>query len=127
MYFQNFQYPITKARLEHYERLLNVEFEWDPEHLSDEPPRGGPPSSITFDMVKKAISRMRFGKAAGPSRAVVEMTRAAIDTGATMIHDLAMIAIIRDGKVPVDWVQNFIVCLYKVKGDMLLTEATIED
>ena len=26
-----------KAWPEHYERLLNVEFEWDPEHLSDEP------------------------------------------------------------------------------------------
>ena len=26
----------TKVWLEHYERLLNVEFELDPEHLSDE-------------------------------------------------------------------------------------------
>ena len=56
----------------------------------------------------------------------MEMTRAAIDTGVTMIHDLA-IAIIRDGKVPADWKQSFIVCLYKGKGDMLWTEATIED
>ena len=23
---------------EHYERLLKVEFEWDPDHLSNEPP-----------------------------------------------------------------------------------------
>ena len=29
---------------------------------------------------------MKFGKAAGPSGVVVEMTRAAVDTGVTMIH-----------------------------------------
>ena len=34
---------------------------------------------------------------------------------------------IRDGKVPADREQSFIVCLYKGKGDMLWTEATIED
>ena len=35
-----------------------------------------------------------------------------------MIRDLAA-AIIRDGKVPSDWEQSFIVCLYKGKGDTL--------
>ena len=77
-------------------------------------------------MVKKVISKMKLGKAAGPSGIVVEMTRAAFDTGVTMIRGLA-IAIIRDGKVPADWEQSFIACLYKEKGDMLWTEATIED
>ena len=52
---------------------------------------------------------MKFGKAAGPSGIVVEMTRAAVDTGVTMIRGLA-IAIIRIGKVPADWEQSFIVC-----------------
>ena len=45
----------------------------------------------------------------------VEMIRAAGDMGATMIRDLA-VAIIHDGKVPSDWEQSFIVCLYKGKG-----------
>ena len=35
-----------------------------------------------------------------------------------MIHDLAA-AIIRDGKVPSNWEQSFIVCLYKGTGDAL--------
>ena len=69
-------------------------------------------------MVKKAISKMKSGKADGPSGVVVEMIRAAGDTGITMIRDIA-IAIIRDGKVPADWEQSFIVCLYKGKGDAL--------
>ena len=40
-------------------------------------------------MVKTAISKMKSGKAAGRSDIVVEMIKAAGDTGATMIHDLA--------------------------------------
>ena len=106
------------AWAEHYERLLNVEFEWDPEHLSSQPPIEGPPIPITIDMVKKAISKMKSGKAAGPSGIVVEMIIAAGDMGAAMIRDLAT-AIIRDGRVPTDWEQSFIVCLYKGKGDAL--------
>ena len=38
--------------------------------------------------------------------------------GASMIRDLAA-AIIHDGKVPSDWEQSFIVCLYMGKGDAL--------
>ena len=86
--------------------------------LSDESPVEGPPIPITIDMVKKAISQMKAGKAPGPSGIVVEMIRAAGDMGASMIRDLAA-AIIRDGKVPSDWEQSFIVCLYKGKGDAL--------
>ena len=69
-------------------------------------------------MVKKAISQMKAGKAPGPSGIVVEMIRAVGDTCASMIRDLA-VAIIRDGKIPSDWEQSFIVCLYKGKGDAL--------
>ena len=107
-----------KAWLEHYQRLLNVEFDLDPDHLSHQSPVEGPPIPITIDMVKKAISQMKAGKAPGPSGIVVEMIRAAGDMGASMIRDLA-VAIICDGKVPSDWEQSFIVCLYKGKGDAL--------
>ena len=102
-----------KAWLEHYQRLLNVEFDWDPDHLSYQPPVEGPPIPITIDMVKKAISQMKAGKAPGPSG--MEMIRAAGDMGASMSCDFAA-AIICDGKVPTDWEQSFIVCLYKRKG-----------
>ena len=62
---------------------------------------------MTIDIVKKVISNVTFGNAAGPSGVVVEMVRAAGDTGANMIRNLA-IAISRDGKVPADWEQSFI-------------------
>ena len=104
-----------KAWLEHYQRLLITECDWDPNHLSDEWPVEEPPIPITIDMFKKAISQMKAGKAPGPSGIVVEMIRAAGDMGASLNRDLAA-AIIRDGKVPSDWEQSFIVCLYKGKG-----------
>ena len=85
---------------------------------SNEPPLEGPPIPITIDRVKEAISKMKSGKAAGPSGIVVEMIKAAGDTGATMIRDHAT-AIIRDCKIPTDWEESFIVCLYKGKGDAL--------
>ena len=107
-----------KAWLEQYQRLLNAEFNWDPDHLSDELPVKGPPIPITIDMTKKAISQMKAGKASGPSGIVVEMIRAAGDMGTSMIRDLAA-AIIHDGKVPSNWEHSFIVCLYKGKGDAL--------
>ena len=66
-------------------------------------------------MVKEAISQMKAGKAPGPSGIVMEMIQAACDMGASMSRDLAA-AIICDGKVPSDWEQSFIVCLYKGKG-----------
>ena len=69
-------------------------------------------------MVKNAISQMKAGKAPGPSGIVVEMIQAAGDMGTSMIRDLAA-AIICDGKIPSDWEQSFIVCLYKGKGDAL--------
>ena len=62
-----------KAWLQHYQRLLNVEFDWDPDHLTYQPPVEGPPIPITIDMVKKAISQMKAGQAPGPSGIVVEM------------------------------------------------------
>ena len=102
-----------KAWLEHYQRLLS-EFDWE----SYQPPVEGPPIPITIDMVKKAISQMKAGKAPGPSGIMVEMIRAAGDMGASMIRDLA-VAIVRDGKVPSDWGQSSIVCLYNGKGDAL--------
>ena len=78
----------------------------------------GPPIPITTDMVKKAISQMKAGKAQGPSGIVVEIIRESGDMGVSMIRDLAT-AIICDGKVPSAREQSFTVCLYKDKGDAL--------
>ena len=102
-----------KAWLEHYQRFLNVEFDWDQDHLSYQPPVEGPPITITIDMVKKAIARMKAGKAPGPSGIVVDNTSSRWHG---RLHPWFAVAIIRDGKVRSDWEQSFIVCLYKGNG-----------
>ena len=62
-------------------------------------PLEGPPITMTIDMVKTVISKLKFHKAADPSGVVVQMVRAAGDTGANMTRNL-VIAIIRDGRSP---------------------------
>ena len=57
---------LLKVCLEHYRRLLNGEFDWDPDYLSDEPPVEGPPIPVTSDRVKEVISQMKTSKALGP-------------------------------------------------------------
>ena len=61
---------------------------------------------------------MKSGKAAGSSGIVMEIIKAACDTCAPMIPNLAT-EIICDGKVPSDLEQTFIVCLFKGKGNTL--------
>ena len=61
---------------QHYGGLLNVEFPWNSEELSEEPLTQGPASLITPGMARKAISKMKLGKAAGPSNIVGEHFKA---------------------------------------------------
>ena len=101
---------------QHYERLLNVEFPWDSDGLSEAPPVNGAPRLITVDMVSKAVSKMKIGKAAGPSGVVAEILKAAGDLCYPMLPDLAN-AMIHHNEIPSDWENSFIINLYK--GDAL--------
>ena len=103
---------------EHYERLLNVEFPWNPEDLSKESPVEGPSEPITLEMITKAISKMASGKAAGPSGIVAEMLKPVGESGAIEVHHLVE-DIISEGRIPTDWQESYIVNLYKGKGDAL--------
>ena len=102
---------------EHYERLLNVEFPWNPEDLSKESPVEGPSEPITLEMITKAISKMASGKAAGPSDIVAEMLKPVGESGAIVRHLIE--DIISEGRIPTDWQESYIVNLYKGKGDAL--------
>ena len=102
---------------QHYERLLNEEFSWNPEDLTADPVVG-PPIHIDVEMVVKAITEMKTGKAAGPSGIVAEMLKASGDTGARLVADLAN-DMVRNGVIPSDWEDSFIINIYKGKGDAL--------
>ena len=61
---------------------------------------------------------MKTGKAAGPSGIVAEMLKASGDTGARLVADLAN-DMVRNGVIPSDWEDSFIINIYKGKGDAL--------
>ena len=73
---------------QHYERLLNVEFPWDPTHLDNCDPIPGVPLLTTVDMVSKAVAKMKVGKAAGPSGIIAEMIKAAGDPCIQLLTDI---------------------------------------
>ena len=58
----------SKAWIERYARLLNIEFEWPSNKLPEVPPMAGPPPSVPTTLIHKALSKMKCRKAAGPSR-----------------------------------------------------------
>ena len=107
-----------EAWREHYVRLLNVEFPWNPEDLSEESQVEGPSEPITLEMITKAISKMASGIAAGPSGIVAEMLKPVGKAGEVEVRDLIE-DIISEGCIPTDWQESFIVNLYKGKGDAL--------
>ena len=73
--------------------------------------------------VAKNNTYMKTGKAAGPSGIVAEMLNASGDTGARLVADLAN-DMVRNGVIPSDWEDSFIINIYKGKGDAL--EVTTE-
>ena len=50
---------------EHYERLLNEEFDWNKKSLALNDPTIGPRPKIEVDTVRRVLDRMKCGKAAG--------------------------------------------------------------
>ena len=102
----------------HYQKLLNIEFLWDTESLSEEAPVEGPAIKITSEMVSNAMSKMKSGKAAGPSGIIIEMVRAGGDRIITCLASLFN-QVIYDLGVPGDWNLSYIINLFKGKGDAL--------
>jgi len=74
-----------KAWVEHYSRLLNVEFEWPCDQLPEVSPIAGPPPPVTLDSIRNALKRMKCCKAAGPSGITCEMLRAAGEEGMILL------------------------------------------
>ena len=73
----------------------------------------------------KAITKMKTGKAAGPSGIVAEMLKASGDTGARLVADLAN-DMVRNGVIPSDWEDSFIINILQRGKVMLWREVTTE-
>ena len=107
-----------KAWVEHYARLLNVEFEWSCDLLPEVSPVAGPPPSVSAVMIRKALSKMKIGKAAGPSGIIAEMLKASGEEGVELASQLAE-AVFGSGEILKDWEESFILNLFKGKGEAL--------
>ena len=110
---------IRDAWREHHARISNVEFDWDRDSLEDVQPVLGPFPKIDEIMVKKAINRMKNGKAAGGSGIVAEMLKAAGDAGVRMMNSLTN-SFVKEGRVPDDWLRSVLINIFKGKGDALV-------
>ena len=73
----------------HYEKLLNTEFDWDRDSLSEVHPVEGQAVQIKKEWFEVAIRKMKNGKAAGISGIVAEKVKASGDTGIELITNLA--------------------------------------
>ena len=104
---------------EYYVHLVNHEFPWDENNLSDILPIESPSPPIINDMVRKAVCKMILGKAAGPSGAVSKMIKGSGGAGIELTRD-HINAIIAQNRIPSDWQYSYIVNLYKGKGDALI-------
>ena len=95
-----------------HEKLLNTEFVWDRNSLiktktwSDK------------DMVRESVSKIKNGKAAGPTDLVSETVKTKGEAGADIIIEL-VIQILVPEVYPAEWDLSTILNCYKWKGDSL--------
>ena len=108
-----------KAWVEHYSKLLNVEFPWPKDTLPDVAPVAGPPPPVTMEQIRKAISKMKCGKAAGPSGIIAEMLKASGEEGVRLLRQLGE-DVFSTGVIPEEWQESTILNLFKGKGDALV-------
>ena len=101
-----------KAWKQHYERLLNIEFPWNPDDLSAADPIHGAPVLITEKMIKEAVKRMKVGKAAGPSGVVAEMLKVSGQRCSSLLTEL-MNHVVKKGHIPAEWEESYIANCYK--------------
>ena len=107
-----------KAWVEHYSKLLNVEFDWPRDLLPKAEPVEGPAPPVTTERIRSALGKMKNGKAAGPSGVTVEMLKASGEEGLESIRRLGEL-VYSEGEIPSEWEESYIQNLYKGKGDAL--------
>ena len=107
-----------KAWVQHYSKLLNVEFDWPKELLPEVAPTAGPPPPVTTEQISKAVSKMKCGKAAGPSGVIAEMLKASGEEGVRLLRQLGE-EVFSNGVIPGEWEESIIQNLFKGKGDAL--------
>jgi hypothetical protein len=103
---------------DYYEKLLNVEFDWNRNDLDVVDAVSGPSECLSKGEVMAAIAKSKSGKAAGPSGLVAEMLKASGEVGGQWVTDICNKVVV-EGRIPEDWRSSLMVNVYKGKGDAL--------
>ena len=82
------------------------------------PPNCGTPPSVSANQIRRALGKMKCGKAAGPSGIIAEMLKAAGEEGVGLVRKLVRV-VFSSGMIPVDCEESFIQNLLKGKGEAL--------
>ena len=104
------------AYKEYYQRLLNEEFECNKENLIINNPIIGLHPQIDEESVRKALRKMKKGKASGTSAVVSKMLLASGDVGIERMTNLFN-KITAERKVPKDCDTSVIVNCFQNIGD----------
>ena len=78
---------------------------WPSDLLPEVAPVEGPPPPVTLVEIHKALSKMKCGKAAGPSGIIAEMIKAGEEC-IVLLRDLAE-SVFSNGVIPKDWEENY--------------------
>ena len=70
-----------------YEKLLNTEFAWGRNSLSQADTVSSVSRLMDKDIVRESIIKMKYGKAGGPTGVVSEMVKTPGEAGGDMITD----------------------------------------
>lgn len=97
------------AWVEHYSRLLNIKFKWPREEFTEVAPTEGPRPSVSSEQIRKALTKIKCGKAAGPSGITAEMFEAAGEEGVEMMRELVE-AVFKSGVIPAEWEKSIFQC-----------------
>jgi hypothetical protein len=95
-----------------------VVFEWPSDLLPGAAPEKGPAPPVTLDIIRKALYKMKRGKAAGPSGVIAEMLKVTGEEGIIMLRHLTEKAF-SEGVTSRDREESCIINLYNDKGDAL--------
>ncbi|CAK9296895.1 unnamed protein product [Gordionus sp. m RMFG-2023] len=95
--------------------LLNEENEWN--NISCAKVEG-PGCKFGKNEIKRAVKKMKIGKASGLTMVVSEMFKGSDDLGIEWLMNLAN-QIVTEGTIPEDWQRSIIIPVYKGKGDPL--------
>ena len=97
---------------EHMEKILNVENEGD--QMAEADMVEGPVEGVTYKEVMKAMSKMKLGKAAGPSEVNMDMI---IASGKLGVRIKKLCERILDGEDwPKEWNTRVVVPIFKGNG-----------